>query len=215
MPSLQSQQSQSSQSSRTTVRRRQRSTRLSVAVALLVLSAVLVVGAVASGAILLVTVAAVISVGLGAVATKITHSELADARVEAARDRAAQARDYAALTERRMAENMNFALDMRRRIVAREGAIAGLELALSSAQRHVADQTRKVNAEARRADLAETAQRKDADSIRDLKSSLAGSEDRAAEAIVLVAELESELDVLRAELMSWQAAGSSNRANSA
>ena len=83
--------------------------------ALLVLSAVLVGGAVASGSSLLVTAAAVLAVALGAAATKITHSELADARVEAARDRANQARAYAALTERRTAENMNFALDMRRK----------------------------------------------------------------------------------------------------
>ncbi|WP_310526674.1 hypothetical protein [Nocardioides sp.] len=210
MSSLQPQQSQSS---RTTARRRQRSTRLSVAVALLALSAVLVVGAVVSGSTLLITAAAVISVVLGAAATKITHSELADARVEAARDRAEQARGYAALTERRTAENMNFALDMRRKILAREEVIASLEVALSGAQRQVADQTLKVNVEARRADLAERTQREDADSIHDLERSLVGSEERAAEAILLVAELEAELDVLKAELLSWQAAASSKRAN--
>ena len=182
---------------------------------LLALSAVLVVAAVVSGSTLLITAAAVAGVVLGAAATRITHSELADARVEAARDRAAQARAYAALTERRMAENMNFALDMRRKIVAREEVILGLESALSSAQRQVADQTLKVNAEARRADLAERTQREDADSIRGLERSLAGSEDRAAEAIVLVAELEAELDVLRSELHSWQAAASGKRASSA
>lgn len=212
MSSLQPQQSQAS---RTTARRRQRSTRLSVAVGLLVLSAVLVAGAVASGVTLLITAAAVLGVVLGAAATKITHSELADARVEAARDRAKQARAYAELTERRTAENMNFALDMRRKIVAREEVIAGLEVALSGAQRQVAEQTRKVNAEARRADLAERTQREDAESIRGLERSLAGSEERAAEAIMLVAELEAELDVLKSELHSWQVAASGKRANSA
>lgn len=196
-------------------RRRQRSTRLSVAVALLVLSAALVVGAVVSGFTLLITVAAVAGVVLGAAATKITHSELADARVEAARDRAAQAKAYAALTERRTAENMNFALDMRRKINAREEVIAGLEVALSGAQRQVADQTRKVNAEARRADLAERTQRDNEGSIASLSRSLNASEDRAAEAIVLVSELEAEIDVLKAELASWQAAASGKRANSA
>jgi hypothetical protein len=182
---------------------------------LLSLSAVLVVLAVVSGSTLLVTAAAVAAVVLGAAATRITHSELADARVEAARDRASQARAYAVLTERRMAENMSFALDMRRKIDAREEVISGLEGALSSAQRQVADQTRKVNAEARRADLAERSQREDADAIRGLQRSLAVSEDRAAEAIVLVAELEAEIDVLTAELHSWQAAASGKRASSA
>ncbi|WP_107704468.1 hypothetical protein [Nocardioides allogilvus] len=211
MSSLQPQQSQSS---RTTARRRQRSTRLSVAVALLALSAVSVMGAVVSGSALLITVAAVLAVVLGAAATKITHSELADARVEAARDRAEQARAYTALTERRTAENMNFALDMRRKITAREEVIAGLEVALSTAQRQVADQTRKVNNEARRADLAERARVEGAETIQGLERSLSSSEERAAEAIVLVSELEAELDVLRAELDSWHAA-SNKRANSA
>lgn len=212
MSSLQPQQSQPS---RTTARRRQRSTRLSVAVALLVLSAVVVLGAVIAGSTLLITLAAVLAVVLGAAATRITHSELADARVEAARERAAQAKAYAALTERRTAENMGFALDMRRKIIDREEVIASLELALSGAQRQVADQTRKVNAEARRADVAERTQNQDADSIRVLERSLSGSEERAAEAIMLMAELETEIDVLKAELNSWQIASSGKRANSA
>lgn len=212
MSSLQSQQSQAS---RTAARRRQRSTRLSVAVTLLAVSALLVAAAVISGSTLMITAAAVLAVVLGAGATKITHSELADARVEAARDRATQAREYAALAERRTAENMSFALDMRRKITAREDVIAGLEVALVGAQRQVAEQTRKLSSEARRADLAERTQREDAEMIRGLEHSLAGSEDRAAEAIVLVAELEAELDVLKAELASWQAVASGKRANSA
>ena len=212
MSSLQPQQSQAP---RTNARRRQRSTRLSVAVALLVLSAVLVVGAVVSGSALLITGAAVAGVLLGAAATKITHSELADARVEAARDRAAQAKSYAALTERRTAENLNFALDMRRKITAREEVIAGLEVALSTAQRQVADQTLKFNAEARRADVAERHHRETEGSIASLSRSLNHSEERAAEAIMLVAELEAEIDVLKAELTSWQSAATGKRANSA
>ncbi|UUZ60805.1 hypothetical protein [Nocardioides sp. B-3] len=77
---MSSPQPQQSHPSRTSARRRQRSTRLTVAVALLVLSAVLVVGAVVSGSALLITVAAVTGVLPGAAATKITHSELAAAR---------------------------------------------------------------------------------------------------------------------------------------
>lgn len=212
MSSLQPQQSQAP---RSTARRRQRSTRLSVAVALLVLSAVLVVGAVIAGSSALITVAAVLGVVLGVAATKITHSELADARVEAARDRAAQAKAYTALTERRTSENLSFALDMRRKITAREEVIASLELALSSTQRQVAEQTLKVNAEARRADVAERTQRESEGSIAGLSRSLNHSEERAAEAIVLVAELEAEIDVLKAELTSWQRAANGKRANSA
>lgn len=192
---------QQSQPPRPAARRRQRSARLSVAAVLLAVSALLVLGAVASGSFVLSALAGVLAVALGGAATKITNSELADARVEAARERAALALDFARVTERKTAENLTFALDMRQKISAREEVIAGLEFALSSAQRQVIDQTRKLNAEARRADLAE--------------SSLSGSEERAAEAIVLLAELEAEVDVLKAELTSWRGTGSRKRASSA
>jgi uncharacterized small protein (DUF1192 family) len=49
-----------------------------------------------------------------------------------------------------------------------------------------------MSAEARRADVAER--------------HLVDSEERAAEAIVCVAELEAEIDVLRAELDTWRTA---------
>ena len=65
-------------------RRRQRSTRLTVAVLLLVAAAALVVVAIASGSLVLVAVAAAAAVVLGAAATRITHSELAETRREAA-----------------------------------------------------------------------------------------------------------------------------------
>ena len=183
---MSSQQSQPSQESRTSARRRQRSTRLVVAVGLLVVAALLVIGSIASGSPAVVTVAAVVALLAGASATRITHSELMEARRHAARDRATQARDYLVLTERRTAENAAFATDMRRKIADREHAMDVLERALSSAQRNVAEQTLKRGQEAHRADRAE--------------SGCDAAETRAAEAIVLVAELESELDVVRAEL---------------
>ncbi|MCW2832125.1 MAG: putative multidomain rane protein [Nocardioides sp.] len=192
---------QQSQPSRTAARRRQRSTRLSAAVALLGLSALLVLGAVVSGSLLFACLAGVAAVALGGAATKMTNTELAESRVEAARDRAEQARAYAELTERKTAENVAFALDMRRKIAAREEVIAGLEKALINSQRLMFEQTRKLGAEARRADTAER--------------TLADSEDRAAHAIVLVAELEAEIDVLRAELTSWRTARPGKRASSA
>ena len=192
-------QPQQSQSPRTAARRRQRSTRLTVAVVLLVISALLVAWAVVDDLAWLRSVAAVVAVLLGATATRITHSELMATRREAARDRAQQAADYRDLTERRTAENAVFAADMRRKIKDREEAIGALEQALSKAQRLAMDQTRKLNTEARRADLAEDEGARTARRLED-------SESRAAEAIVRVAELEAELDVLRAELRTWQVA---------
>ena len=72
-------------------------------------------------------------------------------------------------------------------------------MALTTAQKRAAEATRKMNTEARRADVAEP-------EGRELTARLDESaEERAAEAIVRVAELEAELDVLRAELAAWQA----------
>jgi ABC-type multidrug transport system fused ATPase/permease subunit len=204
MSSLQPQQSQA----RSAARRRQRSTRLTVAVALLVVATVLVGWALLAGIGWLTSLVAVAALVLGAAATRITHTEVMQARRDAARDRAEQAAEYAALTAERTAENVAFAADMRRKITDREEVIGGLEVALSKAQRHAADQTRKLNAEARRADVAE---REVSESARLLDS----SEERAAEAIVLVAELEAELDVLRSELVAWKAAAAAKRAESA
>jgi chromosome segregation ATPase len=180
-------------------RRRQRSTRLTVAAALLAVSALVVLGAVLSGSWLLVTLAAGLAVALGVAATRITHSELMDARREAARDRAAQAQSYRDLTVARTAEQAEFAASMQGRILAHEHSIDELEVALGSAQKRAAEATRRLNGEARRADVAEQEGRA-------LGTRLDDAEHRAAEAAVRVAKLEQELDVLRAELTAWQTA---------
>jgi chromosome segregation ATPase len=174
-------------------RRRQRSTRITVAVVLLALAAVAVAGAVASGSSVVIASAAVLGVLLGAAATRITHSELAATRRDAARDRAVQAQEYRALTEARTAESAEFARTMQERVQRQRAAIGELEDALTAAQGRAADATRKLNAEARRADAAER-------NGTELSGRLAEAEGRAAEAIVRVAELEQELDVVRAEL---------------
>jgi chromosome segregation ATPase len=168
-------------------------------VALIGLSAVVVIGAVPSGSWLLVTLAALLSVALGGAATRITHSELLATRREAARDRAEQAQAYRDLTVTRTAEHAAFTSGMESRIAAHADTIAELELALGTAQRRAAEATRKMNTEARRADVAES-------EGRELTAHLDESQELAAEAIVRVAELEAELDVLRAELTAWQSA---------
>jgi hypothetical protein len=171
--------------------------RLTVAVALLALAAVLVLAAVLSGSWVVLTLAALVAVVLGAVATRITHSELMETRREAARDRAEQAQAYRDLTVARTAEQAEFAQTMESRIAAHETAIHDLEVALTSAQKRAAEATRKRNSEARRADLAER-------EGRDTAEQLEAAEERAAEAIVRVAELEQQIDVLKAEVLAWQ-----------
>ena len=188
-------------------RRRQRSTRLTVAVALLALAAVAVLGAVVSGSWLLVTFAAAVGVLLGAAATKITHNELVTTRRDAARDRAEQAQAYRRLTDERTAENAAFATSMQDKLAHQIGVVGELEEALTAAQQRSADATRKLNAEARRADAAERRGREDEER---LGGRLAEAEERAAEAVVRVLELEQELDVVRAELVTvtqaWRSA---------
>lgn len=184
-------------------RRRQRSIRLTVAVALLMIAALVVIGAALSGAWLPVTVAAGLAVVLGAVATRITHSELAESRREAARDRAVQAQGYRELTVERTAEHGVYVASMQARIAEYEVAIEVLEATVTTAHERVGVATLKLNSEARRADVAET-------DARALTAQLDESEQRAAQAIVLLAELEAEIDVTRAELevvtTAWHAA---------
>ena len=136
-------------------RRRQRSTRLTVAVTLVMAAAALVLAALVLGSLVAITVAAIAAVVLGAVGTRITHAELVQSRRDAARDRAAQARAYLGLADERSRENAVHVASLIGRIAEREIALHELEQAVVSAQRRAADATRRRIAEARRADLAE------------------------------------------------------------
>jgi len=181
-----------------TARRRQRSTRLTVATSLLTIAAVLVTAAFLGDVAWFQLAAALSSVALGAAATRITYSELLDGRRDAARDRAAQAQAYRDLTEERTAEHGRFVTAIQGRVDRQEHALTELEEALSAAQKRAAETTLKFNAEARRAELAEQEGRA-------TTARLADAEERAAESLLRVAELEQELDVLRAEMTAWQA----------
>ncbi|QZY29410.1 tropomyosin [Nocardioides coralli] len=180
-----------------TARRRQRSTRLTVAVLLLTLAAALVTVAFLDNVAWFQAFAAVSAVVLGAASTRITHSELMQTRRDAARDRAEQAQHYRELTDQRTDEHARFVDTMQARARQQDHALAELETALSAAQRRAADATRKYNAEARRAEAAEQ-------EGREVGARLEEAEERAAEAQLRVAELQSELDVARAELLAWQ-----------
>jgi hypothetical protein len=173
-------------------RRRQRSTRLAVAAALVITAAVVVIGAVLSASLTLVSVAAVLAVVLGTAATRITHSELVRSRRDAATDRARQAQAYRALSETRSQEHREFVDAMGTKLGRADRAVTQLESAVVSSQGRAAGATRRLKAETRRADLAE------AEGTR-LGVALEESEERAAEAIVRVAELEDENGVLQTE----------------
>ena len=166
---------------------------------MIVVSAAAVVATALTGSWLLVTVAGLVGVLLGATATKITHSELLDSREEAARDRAQQARAYADLTEDRTAENVEFAADMTGKVAKRDATISRLEKRLGDAAAELADARRELG-EAR--DEAAEAQRE----TERLTGRLADAEERAHHAVVRMAELEAELDVVTSELQAERAA---------
>ena len=191
----------SSPSATQVTRRRSRSTRITVAVGLLVLAALAVTGAALSGSWLVVTCAAGLGVLLGIAATRITHSELTDYRREAAADRATQAKAYAAMSEQRIIEHSSYVTDMQSRLSERERALEELEVALCSAQKRAAESIRKKNDESRRAS--------------GLKVSLAMTEDRHHEALIRISQLEQEVAVLRSELDSvttaWHNADNARR----
>ena len=66
-----------------------------------------------------------------------------------------QAQAYRDLTAARTAENAEFTAGMQQRLQRQESALSELETALTSAQRRAAEATRRLNAEARRAEVAE------------------------------------------------------------
>jgi chromosome segregation ATPase len=187
-------------------RRRQRSTRVTVAIGLLLLAALGVSGAVvavesAGASWLLLAGASALAVALGATATRITHTELTDSRRAAAADRAQLAQGYSHLTAQRAVEHASYVSTIESRITARESMLEQIEMALSAAQRRAATATRKKNAESRRS--------------AGLQAQLVQAEDRATDAMVKVHELENELVTLRAELdavtAAWHAAESVRR----
>ncbi|ANH38104.1 IncA protein [Nocardioides dokdonensis FR1436] len=174
-----------------------------MATALLVLSALLVLGAVASGSALLVTVAALGAVVLGAAATRMTHAELLASRRDANRDRAEQAQAYRRLAEARADEHAARVAELTGRLGEREVALGDLQTELVKTQRTAAESARQV----------EVAHRRNVDLEKEgrlVSRSLESAEERAADAIVRVAELEAEIDVLRAELetvtVAWRSA---------
>ncbi len=194
-------------------RRRKRSTRLSLAALLLVIAAAFVAVALSVAAPALVGAAAVAAVVLGAIATRMTYSELLAARRAAAQDRAVQARSFAVLTHERLVENGRFIEGMNAALAQREESLTQLEAALCAAQHRVVEALQAARSEGDRADRAEEEGQVYARRLEE-------SDARAAEAHLRVAELmqeretlrleleaaRAEQQVLRAEMDAWQAA---------
>lgn len=182
-------------SPRSSHRRRQRSVRLTLAASLLSVAAVLVVVAVSIQAVILLNVAAVGALLLGAAAVRVLHTELLHDRRAHAADRSAQARAYRRLSEERVAENATFTDTMTERLAASVRAVRELEGTLLLAERRVAESEQAAGQlrealEARVAELAEKAEQVRTDAA-------AHADERAAEEAELYArEAETIVDLL-------------------
>jgi len=183
------------------VRRRQRSARAAVACLLLSGGVLAVVGTALSGSWPLLLTGAGVGVVLGILATRITWLEVLQSRREAAEDRAGLAQEYRALSAERSDENALFMADMNGRVGRHEATIERLEKRLGEAATELATAQSALDAALDRAHRAEEDNGRFATRLED-------AEERAALAIVRVAELEQERDVLVAE---WQAADSRER----
>jgi hypothetical protein len=131
-------------------RRRQRSIRVTVAVLLLVLAAVVVAGALASGSLLAVSMASVVALVAGCASTRIVLNELAQTRREAARDRALQADQYQRLFADRAAEHRCYATAMKERVAERDTTIAQLLGSLQAADGRADEALERLKQETKR-----------------------------------------------------------------
>ena len=154
-------------------RRRQRSVRILVAVALLAAATVAVLVALLVGSAVFLGVGAVIAWAAGVAASRIISNELAASRREHARDRAEQAQAYNDLAEQRAEEHAGYTATMRQKIEDHTATITRLKATLRLAEK--------------RAEFAEqTAERN--------KVAVAKAHKEIAELKARIAELEAELE---------------------
>src|SRR4051812_45966893 len=108
-------------------RRRQRSVRVTVAVALLSLATALVLLSLPTQSPVWLSTSAVLSLACGWAAARIVYSELVQSRREAAADRAEQAKAYRSMFAERASEHAEFTTSMtdRLRRRGREGGRVG------------------------------------------------------------------------------------------
>jgi hypothetical protein len=124
-------------------RRRQRSVRVTLAVALLAVATVVVLIALLAGQPLALGAAAVVAWGAGVAASRIISNELAASRREHARDRAAQAQAYNDLAERRASEQQEHAATLKQQVEDHTTTIERLRANLRLAEKRasLAEQT--------------------------------------------------------------------------
>lgn len=177
-------------------RRRQRSVRVTVAVALLSAASAAVVLALPTQSPLLLSIASVFALACGWASARIIYTELAQSRRDNATDRAAQAQAYKSLFSERASEHAEFTTAMTDRIATREKELAQLQEDLVSTQRRAGEAEARVQREARRANDA-------AAEVASLKERIEELEIRKAEEADELATWEGFETAV--DLMAWEA----------
>ena len=177
-------------------RRRQRSVRVTVAVALLSAATAAVVAALPTQSALWLSIASVLALACGWAAARIIYTELLQSRRDNATDRAAQAQAYKSLFSERASEHAEFTTAMTDRIAAREKELAQLQEDLVSTQRRAGEAEARVQREARRANDA-------ASEVASLKERIEELEIRKAEEADELATWEGFETAV--DLMAWEA----------
>jgi len=140
---------------RTPARRRQRSVRVTVAVALLGVATLAVVLALPTQSPVWLSFSSVLALLCGATASRIIYTELLQSRQEAAADRASQAQAYRAMFNERAAEHAEFTTVMTERLATRDKSIKELESTIVLAETRAIEAETRVKREARRANDAQ------------------------------------------------------------
>jgi len=177
-------------------RRRQRSVRVTVAVALLSVASAAVVLALPTQSALWLSIASVLALACGWASARIIYTELAQSRRDNATDRAAQAQAYKSLFSERASEHAEFTTAMTDRIASREKELALLEEDLVSTQRRAGEAEARVQRESRRANDA-------AAEVASLKERIEELEIRKAEEADELATWEGFETAV--DLMAWEA----------
>ncbi|MGH3445522.1 MAG: hypothetical protein ACRDPB_09110 [Nocardioidaceae bacterium] len=156
-------------------RRRQRSVRVTVAIALMCLATLAVAGGVLMAygqSFLWLSVAAVFALACGWASARIVYTELTHSRRAAAADRAAQAQAYRVMFAERAGEHAEFTTAMTDRLAARDREVAELGATVLAAEQRTMHAEARVQRESRRADDAEADAAGLREQVQDLQDSL-------------------------------------------
>lgn len=177
-------------------RRRQRSVRVTVAVALLSLASAAVLAALPTQSPLWLSIASVLALACGWAAARIIYTELAQSRRDNATDRAAQAQAYRSLFSERASEHAEFTTAMTDRIAARDKELTQLQEDLVATQRRAGEAEARVQRESRRANDAAA----EAASLRERIEELEIRKAEEADELATWEGFETAVD-----LMAWEA----------